>query len=148
MQRPHNTERGPPLDAGQAAGVAVGVNGDRPVANQLEHEIGAPVGEALVGGDVLGDHRHGLGHHGVGTLVEPGENPVDTPGEVHRRRPRRANAGRVGEHHLPPCLWARIRGPIGDHRGEGDAEPSGDAERRRPPYDQALHRIDQLVDRP
>ncbi len=147
MHRPHHAERRAVLDAGEGAGVAVGVEpqsvpgtGAARTAQGVE-QIGAACPHGLVGGHVLGQDGQGLGGHGGVALGQAGRDPVDAPGQVHGGGAGVAHpVDRLAHLVGVPALLATLT------HGQQDPQRPGGAERGRAPHGQTAHGGDQVVD--
>ncbi len=140
--RPDDPQSRPPIDAGEPPGVAVGED-DVPVFQQA----GSDFAEGFVDRNVLPGYqfrlRQGRGPDLVGVggffdLVDGLYGPVDAPGEVDGRRPRRPDDPRrlsdVIEEGGGVCC-------PGSGRRQGDAVGPGGAEGGSAPDPQGLDRL-------
>ena len=89
-----HAEGGAALDRRQRPGVADRHRAHARPGNKLRDQVGAAGRDRCARLDVLVADPHGLGEHGAGPVGQAGQRAVDAPGEVDRRRPGRAKAGR------------------------------------------------------
>ena len=142
MQRPHDAQRGAPLDAGQAAGVAVGVQAQRRVAAQRLQQRRRP---ARASARLVRTSSSASSTAAATTASLPsrrGEHATAPPtsGSPPSAEPRRCARPRRARTPRPSPS------PLGLLRGQRDAEPAGHADRRRAPHGQPLDGVDHRVD--
>jgi hypothetical protein len=133
VQRLDHGERSSALDRCEAARVADRHRADRPVADELPHELGTSSTHLRGRGDLFVADGYRLCEHRVEAVLRPARDSVDHAGKVDRSWAR-------GTQRLYG-LRERFGLPVGAI-GERDTERARDSKRRSAAHGKTLDRFD------